>query len=244
MLEEYQDILTTEELAQILRLNERTIIKLAKEGQLPAAKIASQFRFSKEKIIEWLELQMHQYSDGLLADMEKGIIEKAVSIHRLLLPTHVKVTMHASSKEEVLQELVTLAESTGIVKNQEELHKCLQAREELCTTAVDNGVAFPHPRQASWNLVSQMLIVIGISANGIEYGAIDNNPVQIFVMPVIPILALHLQVLSRLARVFSDIELIDRIKTATSPEAVVTIIREKEDQLALINGNPEAQLTK
>ncbi|HON45558.1 MAG TPA: helix-turn-helix domain-containing protein, partial [Planctomycetota bacterium] len=89
MFEEYQDILTTDELAQILRLNERTVIKLAKEGQLPAAKIASQFRFSKEKILEWLELQMNHYSDDLLADMEKGMLEKAVPVHKLLVESHI-----------------------------------------------------------------------------------------------------------------------------------------------------------
>lgn len=234
MFEDYEDILTTEELAQILRLNERTVIKLAKEGQLPAAKIASQFRFSKEKILEWLDLQMDKYSDDLLSDMEKGILNKAIPIHSLLKPVHIKMDMQAQTKEEALKELVDLAAGTGLVKNPEELLKCVKAREELCSTAVENHIAFPHPRATSWTLVKNWLIVIGISKKGIEFGAADDKPVKIFVMMSIPLLPLHLQLLSRLARIFKDDSIKQKIYDAKNQEEVIAIIEKKESILQQI----------
>ncbi len=228
MFEDYEEILTTEELAQILRLNERTVIKLAKEGQLPAAKIASQFRFSKEKILEWLDLQMDKYSDDLLSDMEKGILNKAIPIHSLLKPVHIKMELQSETKEDVLKELVDVAHSTGLVKNPEELLKCIKAREELCSTAVENQIAFPHPRTTSWTIVKNWLIVIGISKKGIEFGAADEKPVRIFVMMSIPLLPLHLQLLSRLARIFKDDTIKQKIYEAKTPEEIITIIEKKE----------------
>ena len=228
MFEEYEEILTTEELAQILRLNERTVIKLAKEGQLPAAKIASQFRFSKEKILEWLDMQMDKYSDDILSDMEKGILNKAIPIHSLLKTPHIKMELQSENKEDVLKELVEIAQDTGLVKNPEELLKCIKAREELCSTAVENQIAFPHPRMTSWSLVKNWLIVIGISKKGIEFGAVDGKPVKIFVMMSIPLLSLHLQMLSRLARIFKDDLVKEKIYAAENPEEIISIIEKKE----------------
>jgi excisionase family DNA binding protein len=231
MFEEYQDILTTDELAQILRLNERTVIKLAKEGQLPAAKIASQFRFSKEKILEWLELQMNHYSDDLLADMEKGMLEKAVPVHKLLVESHIELNMKATNKEEVLVELTEIAKKTGLLRNQDELLKSLQSREELCSTALGNGIAMPHPRKTSWDVVRNLIIIIGISKKGIDFGASDDQPVHIFIMLAIPLLPLHLQFVSRLARIFHDKTVMQKIMDSTSERTVIEIIQEKEQEL-------------
>ena len=229
MFENFQDVLTVEEIAQILRLNERTVLKLAEEGQLPAAKIASEFRFSKEKILEWLDLRLNQYSDGLLADMEKGILEKAIPIHKLLLPSHIKLEMESQNKEQVLVELTDLADDTGLVRNKRTLLQYLQNRENLCPTAVDNEIAFPHPREANWRMVRHLIIVLGIARSGIDFDASDGKPVKIFVMLAIPVLSLHLQIISRLARIFNDSLIKEKICQAKTASEIIEIIRKKEE---------------
>lgn len=231
MFEEYQEILTTEELAQILRLNERTVIKLAREGQLPAAKIASQFRFSKEKILEWLEMRMKHYSDDLLADMEKGMLEKAIPVSKLLQNNHIKLDLQATTKADVLVELTKLANQTGFVRNSDELLRSLQNREELCSTALGNGIAMPHPRKTSWEVLRNLVIVIGISKQGVDWGAEDHKLVHIFIMLAIPLLPLHLQFVSRLARIFHDEKLIKDILSCTTEHGVIELIQRKENQL-------------
>ncbi len=52
-------ILTTQELAEYLKLTEVTIYKYANEGKIPGSKIGSRWRFDKDKI------------DELLVDKEK-----------------------------------------------------------------------------------------------------------------------------------------------------------------------------
>lgn len=48
------EILTREELAKLLKVTERTIDRLRKEG-LPWYRVGANVRFDKEKVLKWLE---------------------------------------------------------------------------------------------------------------------------------------------------------------------------------------------
>jgi len=50
-----RDILTLEEIAGYLRVNEKTVYRLVNEGSIPATKIGHQWRFKKTAIDEWLD---------------------------------------------------------------------------------------------------------------------------------------------------------------------------------------------
>lgn len=52
-----QQVLTTQEVAQYLRLTEATIYKLAKSGEIPAARVGRAWRFRKDLIDEWFKEQ-------------------------------------------------------------------------------------------------------------------------------------------------------------------------------------------
>ena len=54
-------IMTPEEVAKYLRVHNTTVYKLAKNGTIPATKVASQWRFKKARIDEWL---MERESNG------------------------------------------------------------------------------------------------------------------------------------------------------------------------------------
>src|SRR2546425_7057817 len=51
-------LMTVKELAAYLHLNERTVLKLAAEGPLPAVKVGNQWRVRKTMIDTWLVGQM------------------------------------------------------------------------------------------------------------------------------------------------------------------------------------------
>ena len=50
--------MTIKELAEYLQLEEHTIYKMARKGEIPAYKVAGQWRFKKEMIEEWLEQKL------------------------------------------------------------------------------------------------------------------------------------------------------------------------------------------
>ena len=48
-------ILTVKQVAEYLQIDEHTVYRLAKKGEIPAVKIAGQWRFKKDLIDKWLE---------------------------------------------------------------------------------------------------------------------------------------------------------------------------------------------
>ena len=48
-------LMTVEEIARYLRVTKKTIYRLLKRGEIPAAKIGQQWRFDKALINHWLE---------------------------------------------------------------------------------------------------------------------------------------------------------------------------------------------
>ncbi len=51
------EILTIQELAEYLKLNEKTAYRLAGEGKLPGFKVGGSWRFKREDIEAWIEEQ-------------------------------------------------------------------------------------------------------------------------------------------------------------------------------------------
>ena len=54
MKEGFSEIMTLEETAKYLKIGKSTLYKMAREGKIPAVKIANQWRFRKDDIDKWL----------------------------------------------------------------------------------------------------------------------------------------------------------------------------------------------
>ena len=50
------ELMTVEEVAQYLRVTEKTIDRLIKQGKIPATRVSRQWRFNRASIDEWLQL--------------------------------------------------------------------------------------------------------------------------------------------------------------------------------------------
>ena len=50
-----KEIMTVKQIAQYLQMDEHTIYRLARSGQIPAIKIAGQWRFKRDVIDDWIE---------------------------------------------------------------------------------------------------------------------------------------------------------------------------------------------
>lgn len=54
------DILTIQELAEYLKLNDKTAYRLASEGKLPGFKVGGSWRFKRIDLEEWIEQQKNR----------------------------------------------------------------------------------------------------------------------------------------------------------------------------------------
>lgn len=57
------DILDAEEVAELLRLNEQTVKRLANRGELPGFKVGGRWRFKRQDIEDYIEEQKRRYTD-------------------------------------------------------------------------------------------------------------------------------------------------------------------------------------
>ncbi|MCH9024553.1 MAG: PTS sugar transporter subunit IIA [candidate division Zixibacteria bacterium] len=131
--------------------------------------------------------------------------------------------LKAASKESVIEELVDLINVSNMVSDKDMLLKDIKDREELVTTGIGYGVAFPHAKTKS---VKGIVIAFGRSNEGIDFEAIDHKPVNLFFIIAAPedAIGAHLNVMSRLSYLMKSEENRQTLMTVTSPGEVLELI--------------------
>ncbi len=139
----------------------------------------------------------------------------------------ITANMSANSKEAALRELVdVLAKAEGI-KNKEELVKVLLGRESLGSTGIGQGVGIPH---AKTNAVKKLVAALGICPQGVNFDALDGEPVHIFFLLIAPedSAGPHLKGLARISRLLKDKYFRDSLKQLRDEKAILKLIREED----------------
>ncbi|EKO3444655.1 TPA: fructose-specific PTS transporter subunit EIIC [Vibrio fluvialis] len=95
----------------------------------------------------------------------------------------IRLNLIAQDKDGVLSELVDVLDQEGRLHDKQQFLADIYAREELGNTGFEDGVAIPHAKSRA---VKAPAVVIGISRNGIEYGAEDGLPSKLFFMIASP----------------------------------------------------------
>jgi mannitol/fructose-specific phosphotransferase system IIA component (Ntr-type) len=144
---------------------------------------------------------------------------------------NVILDMKADSKTAAIAELVENLVDSGRLEEAGELIEAVTAREELCTTGLENGVAIPHPRHGQPHLIDGLAIVIGRKPDGLDFASMDGKPTKLFILLCAESDTVHLRSLARLSRLVKDAELRKSILEADSGEAVVELIKEAEHKL-------------
>ena len=133
----------------------------------------------------------------------------------------------ATNKEGIIRELVdVLAKAEGI-KNKDELIKVLVNRETLGSTGIGQGVGIPH---AKTNAVKKLVAAFGICHNGVDFDALDGEPVFIFFLLVAPedSAGPHLKGLARISRLLKDKFFRESLKALNDEKTILKLIREED----------------
>jgi PTS system nitrogen regulatory IIA component len=139
----------------------------------------------------------------------------------------VTASLKATTKEAVIRELVDiLAKSEGI-KNKEELIKVLLNREALGSTGIGQGVGIPHGKT---NVVKELIAAFGICRSGVNFEALDGEPVYLFFLLVAPedSAGPHLKALARISRLLKDKYFRESLKSLTDEKMILKLIREED----------------
>lgn len=144
----------------------------------------------------------------------------------------INLDLKATRKEEVFTEMARLLASQGKVSDEQAFIKDLWAREELGNTGFEEGVALPHAKSAA---VCNPAVAIGISRNGIDYGAEDGKPSHIFFMIASPDGGAnhHIEVLAELSGKLIEEGFIAKLLAVKTPaDALALLLAKKEEQSA------------
>lgn len=227
-----EEIMTIKEVSKYLKMNVRTISKLATQGLIPATKIANQWRFMRSLINQWLEQQMLGLSAEQLELLESELIATPVKVTSFLTQQTIIADAKAAQKVELLKEMLEVGVKRKLIKNPALVLKALVKREALCSTAIGDEVAIPHPRQPLNGSFAKPAIIMARSLKGIEFDALDDLPVKFVFMLCLPDDYTHLKVLARLTRMLKDGPFRDALKSAAGAAEIHELIRRKDLQFS------------
>ena len=139
----------------------------------------------------------------------------------------VSANLKATTKEGVIRELVELLAKAEGIKNKEVLVKVLLGREALGSTGIGQGVGIPHGKMDS---VKKLVAAFGICHSGVNFEALDGEPVYIFFLLVAPedSAGPHLKGLARISRLLKDKFFRESLKALMDEKAILRLIREED----------------
>jgi nitrogen PTS system EIIA component len=137
----------------------------------------------------------------------------------------VELELKSDSKDDILRELIGLL---GLDEKSESiLFKMLKRRENLGSTGIGRGIAIPHCRSL---VVNRLRVAFGRLPEGIDFRAIDDQPVRYFFLIVAPPLEVsnqYLPVLGKIAQFSKEPDVPERLGELESAEAFMEMLDEK-----------------
>ena len=137
----------------------------------------------------------------------------------------VNLNLTSESKEETIDELVSLLRLDE--KSETILHKTLRRRENLGSTGIGRGIAIPHCRSL---VVSRLRLAFGRRPGGVDFKAIDDDPVFNFFLIVAPPLEIsnqYLPVLGKIAQFAKDDDVPGLLAGLEEPEDFLKLLEER-----------------
>jgi len=152
-------------------------------------------------------------------------------LSQVFSPSRIKIGLESEEKDELFEELVDiLAREGGREFPRETVLDAVWEREGKMSTGITRGIALPHGKAEGLQGISG---VLGVSRKGIEYAALDGQPVFLVFLLVSSTREseLHLAALKRLAVILDDPEFFTELVKADSPARANAIIKNFEGRL-------------
>lgn len=134
----------------------------------------------------------------------------------------VALDLKAEAKDDALEELIHLLRLDD--KSEATLLKTLRRREKLGSTGIGKGIAIPHCRSL---VVSRLRLAYGRKPTGLDFKAIDGQPVQHFFLIVAPPLEVsnqYLPVLGKIAQFAKDPQVPELLLKAQGPDDFLELL--------------------
>jgi len=220
---ENDNVMTLAEMADYLKIAKRSLLRMAQRGDIPATKIASQWRFMRSVIDDWMISRMKSLPRG---ELEKLIQSEKIPLplYRLLPPELIGLDIRPGTKEQVLNQLIDILVSSALVMDRKPFLQKLLDREDMVSTAIFPGIALPHFRKPEECLMPEPRVVLGICRKGTEFDSLDGKPTFAFFLICAGNVVIHLKIIAELALIFRQPSLIEELTAARTPEQALAVL--------------------
>ena len=230
-----------QQLSRYLNLSEAQVRKLVDKGAIPSRRVNGELIFSKEEIHRWMEQRIGVSDEGELVHVQKaldnsippGTVEDEVSLASLIPEGAIALPLMAKTRDSVIRSMVQLAGTTGLLWDTNAMAEAVKAREELHTTALDNGVALLHSRRPMPSLLGDTFLALGIVPSGVPFGG-ATGWTDIFFLICSMDDRMHLRILTRLSRVLTHPDFLRRLREASNEWEIRELISEIERAISSV----------
>jgi len=141
---------------------------------------------------------------------------------RILDPSHVLVGLKAQRNFDAIREVASVLEEVGAASDQKRFLAGLIRREKEASTGIGKGMAVPHAHEDG---IERQLLAIGISQQGVDFGALDGEPVRIIALLATPRKhqKQHMKLLASLSRLLQNRDVRESLVAAADSAEVVDI---------------------
>lgn len=152
-----------------------------------------------------------------------------MKITDLLTKDRINLNILSTNKDDVLKEIASLHQNTGVLNDFDGFINALKEREALSSTGLEEGIAIPH---AKTNFVNFPALAFARSNQGVDYDSLDGNPSTLFFMIAAPNghNNEHIETLAKLTQLLLDDDFKKLLENAQTAEEVLEIISKKENE--------------
>lgn len=131
--------------------------------------------------------------------------------------------LSASTKKEVLAELISMVSTHHTIVSPEQLLHVLHERESLGSTGIGEGIAIPHGKIVG---LEKIMLVVARSTQGVDFEALDGHPVHYVFMVLAPDNAggIHLRLLAHISRLLKYMDFRSAFMEAPDKEALFQLL--------------------
>ncbi len=145
--------------------------------------------------------------------VEKAIVPRLVAVQR----------------DEVIGEMLDVLIAAGTVEPslRDEFIKAVIKREKRGSTGVGQGVAIPHVKSER---IARLSVAVGVSANGVEFSALDRQPVHLVFLVLSPENRPeeHLDAMQVIFSTLGQPQFRRFLRQATTVQEIVTLLEEAD----------------
>src|SRR5437763_12576425 len=159
--------------------------------------------------------------------MPRRIRSNAMDLGDILTREQILADLKASNRWEAIDELINNLVATGKIKpeHREAISAVVKKRETSMSTGIGFGIGIPH---ASTDLISEVVGALGRSKKGVNFDALDNQPVNLVMLFLVPQgqFQKHLHTLANIAKLLHKKEFRQALEQANDAEEMFRVIKE------------------